>query len=143
MMITKRRVISIVMAVVMVMSTVLIATDTTYAASKTVTGVLTDGYGSSIRVYTNGKAAKLRVCTFNQRGARTSGKITVRAIADNGAVYKWNVKGCNSFMSQSTNITLPKGNTRYRVQIRRNGGSNSNRTKTFYVSVDLIKNCWR
>lgn len=115
-----------------------------YLSTKTtLTGRLTDGYGSPSHVYTTGKSAKLRICTFNQNNKRTSGKITVKAVADDGQVYTWNVKGCNSFLSSTTNITLPSGNTHYRLYIKRNGTSNSNRTNTHYVSIDYIKNCAR
>lgn len=144
-----KRSISIFMIVVMLL-TLSIGTLSVSAAQlpsrstkTTLTGRLTDGYGSPSYVYTTGKSAKLRICTFNQNNKRTSGKITVKAVADDGQVYKWNVKGCNSFLSNSSNVTLPSGNTRYKLYIKRNGTSNSNRTNTHYVSVDYIKNCSR
>jgi len=145
-----KKVISLTMVFILICSVFAFNTITASAASlpylsttRTLTGCLTDGYGSPSEVYTTGSAAKLRICTFNQNGKRTSGKITVKAVADSGAVYTWNVTGCNSILSSSTNVTLPKGNTHYRIYIKRNGTSNSNRTNTFYVSIDYIKNCAR
>ena len=145
-----KRVLSVAMVLVMLCSMFTVGATTASAASLpfntvkwTLTGCLTDRYGSPSEVYTTGSTAKLRICTFNQDGNRTSGKITVKAVADSGAVYVWNVKGCNSFLSSSTNITLPKGNTHYKIYIKRNGTSNSNRTNTYYVSIDYIKNCAR
>lgn len=145
-----KRVISLTMVLVLICSIFSICTVSANAASlpfrtttSTLTGRLTDGYGSPSEVYTTGSAAKLRICTFNQNGKRTSGKITVRAVADSGAVYTWNVTGCNGISNKTTNITLPKGNTHYTIRIKRNGTSNSNRTNTFYYSVDYMKNCAR
>ena len=145
-----KRIISLTMVLALLCSLLSVGTITASAASLpsrtakwTLTGCLTDYYGSPSEVYTTGAAAKLRICTFNQNGDRTSGKITVRAVADSGAVYTWNVKGCNSFLNSSTNITLPKGNTHYKIYIKRNGTSNSNRTNTYYFSIDYIKNCAR
>ncbi len=145
-----KRVLSLTMVIVMICSLFMVSTTSAGAASfpyrtttSTLTGHLTDKYGSPSDVYTTGSAAKLRICTFNQNGKRTSGKITVKAIADSGAEYKWNVSGCNSALKNSTNITLPKGNTHYKIYIKRNGTSNSNRTNTYYVSIDYIKNCSR
>lgn len=103
----------------------------------------TSGYTSGQDVYTNGSKAKLRICTFNQAGARKSGKITVRAIGDNGQVYTWNVTGCNGISENTTNITLPAGNTHYKVSIKRNGNSNTNKTNCYYFSIDFKSNCWR
>lgn len=145
-----KRVLSLTMVIVMICSLFMMGTTSASAASlpyrstkTTLTGCLTDRYGSPSDVYTTGSAAKLRICTFNQNGKRTSGKITVRAVADSGAEYKWNVTGCNGALKNSTNITLPKGNTHYKIYIKRNGTSNSNRTNTYYVSIDYIKNCAR
>lgn len=145
-----KRSFSIFMVLVMMLTALSIGTFSASAAKlptlstkTTLTGRLTDGYGSPSYVYTTGGTAKLRICTFNQNNKRTSGKITVKAVADDGQVYTWNVKGCNSFLSSTTNISLPKGNTRYRLYIKRNGTSNSNRTNTHYVSIDYIKNCSR
>lgn len=145
-----KRILSLTMVLVMICSLFTIGTITASAAELpfrtatwTLKGRLTDGYGSPSEVYTTGATAKLRICTFNQNGKRTSGKITVKAVADSGAVYTWNVKGCNSFLNNTTNITLPKGNTHYKIYIKRNGTSNSNRTNTYYVSIDYIKNCAR
>ena len=145
-----KRIISLTMVLALLCSLLSVGTITASAASLpsrtvnwTLTGRLTDNYGSPSEVYTTGAAAKLRICTFNQNGDRTSGKITVQAVADSGAEYTWNVKGCNSFLNSSTNITLPKGNTHYKIYIKRNGKSNSNRTNTYYFSIDYIKNCAR
>lgn len=145
-----KRVFSLAMVLVMIFSIFAISTVEASAASlplrstkSTLKGCLTDGYGGRCDVYTTGSAAKLRICTFNQNGNRTSGKITVRAVADSGAVYTWNVKGCNGLLNSTSNITLPKGNTHYVVYIKRNGTSNSNRTNTFYFSIDYMKNCAR
>lgn len=145
---TTKKSISVIVAVIMVLVTLFSGTISASAASlpsnsttSTVKGYLSNYYGQPCSVYTTGNAAKLRICTFNQNGRRTSGKITVMAIADSGAVYRWNVTGCNSFLSSTTNITLPKGNTHYMVYIKRNGTSNSNVTNTYYVSIDFMKNC--
>lgn len=123
-----KKFLGVFLSMVMILSIVLVETIPTSAATisfkETVTGRVTGSYGSPCNVYTNGKAAKLRICTFNQNGKRTSGKITVMAQSDNGGKWVWKVKGCNSWMSNSTNITLPKGNTHYTIRIMRNGNSN-------------------
>lgn len=113
-------------------------------AMAAVTGCYARGnnYGGYTNVYTNGKAAKLRICTFNQAGKRTSGKITVKAVSDNGAIYTWNVTGCNGWNNSSTNVTLPKGYKHYKVYIRRTNASNSNLNNCFYWSIDCMGNCW-
>ncbi len=145
-----KKVLSLTMVLLLICSLFTFGTITASAASLpfrsttlTKTGCLGDNYGRPNDVYTTGKAAKLRICTFNQNGNRTSGKITVYAVADSGATYKWSVTGCNGISNSSTNITLPKGNTHYKVYIKRNGRSNSNRTKTYYFSIDYMKNCAR
>lgn len=114
-----------------------------HTTKETQTGCITGSYGTPCEVYTTGQAAKLRICTFNQDGKRTSGKITVKAVSDNGGVWTWNVTGCNGLFSTTTNITLPKGNTHYMIYIRRNGNSNANKTNTYYCSIDFMKNCAR
>lgn len=111
-------------------------------STSTVKGNLGNSYGSVCNVYTSGSKAKLRICTFNQAGNRKSGKVTVKAVSDSGATYTWNVTGCNGISESSTNITLPAGNTHYKVYLRRNGTSNSNVTNTCYVSIDFKSNCW-
>ena len=115
----------------------------TFRNTFTVKGrIPTNGYTSGQDVYTDGNKAKLRICTFNQAGARKSGKITVMAIADNGQKYTWDVTGCNGWSEKTTNITLPAGNTHYKVYIMRRGNNNSNRTNCYYFSIDFMSNCW-
>lgn len=100
------------------------------------------GYSSGYDIYTDGEKAKVRICTFNQAGDRKGGKITVKIVGDNGQVWYQTVKGCNGPSENSTNITLPKGNTHYKISIKREGDSNSNRTNCFYFSIDLKSHCW-
>lgn len=139
---TLSRILSMVLVVVMLCGMLSISANALGSSTSTIKGNLGDSYGSPCWVITNGSAAKLRICTFNQAGKRTSGKITVKAVADCGATYTWNVTGCNGISNSSTNITLPKGNTHYYVYIKRNGTSNTNRTNTYYVSIDFKSNCW-
>lgn len=107
----------------------------------TITGrIPKSGWTSGQDVYTNGEKAKLRICTFTQSGSRKSGNIVVKAEGDNGQVYYFYVKGCN--LNNNTNITLPKGNTHYKVSIKRDGDSNKNKTNCFYFSIDFKSNCW-
>lgn len=132
---------SLILALVTIISMFTILAVSSSAAS-TKTGRFTNKYSAPISIYTNGKAAKLRICTFNQNNQRTSGNIIVKAVSDDGATWTWKVKGCNGMLSSTTNITLPKGNTHYTVYIARNGLSNTNITRTYYFSVDIKKNCY-
>lgn len=110
----------------------------------TVTGCFNSGtaYTSGLYVYTGGTNAKLRICTFSQNGERTNGKITVKAVSDNGATYRWDVTGCNGVFDSTTNISLPNGNTRYKVFVARTNGDNDNITKCCYWSMDFNSGCW-
>lgn len=143
----KKRILSIIMAAILLTSIIILPVSAASlprnSTRKTLTGYLGDriDYNYPIDVYTTGSTAKLRICTFNQNGDRTNGKITVTAVADSGARYTFKTTGCT--LNGTTNVTLPKGNTHYEVYITRRGGSNSNRTKTFYFSMDFDKQCAR
>lgn len=111
----------------------------------TVKGRLTNSLSTTkpCGVATNGRSAKLRICTFNQAGARTSGKLWVKVIADNGWEKTYSITGCNGWSNRSTNLSLPSGYTHYRIYPYRRGTKNSNLRKTFYCSIDFMNNCWR
>lgn len=108
----------------------------------TITAIVTNRYDyrDYKHVYTNGKKAKLRVCTFNQSGRRTSGKLRYRIVSDNGACWSGKITGCGG--SSSTNITLPKGNKHYKLYLWRDTQTNKNYTNTFYLSIDYMDNCY-
>lgn len=139
-----KRSVSMMLVVLTLFGILVIPVSAVGPTTSTITGRIPSngGYSSGISVDTNGQKAKLRICTFNQAGGRKSGSITVKAVGDNGQVYTWNVKGCNGWSENTTNITLPAGNTHYTIYIKRNGNSNSNKTNCFYFSVDFKSNCW-
>lgn len=103
----------------------------------TVTGRLTNSQWQTtpLHVYTDGKTAKLRICTFNQAGERTNGKLKVLIFSDNGGRWEETITGCT--WNGTTNIKLLAGNTHYTVYIFRANTTNTNLTKTYYVSIDF------
>ena len=139
-----KRSVSMMLVVLMLFAVLAIPAEAAaYKRYWTITGrIPTSGYTSGQDVYTNGSKAKLRICTVNQAGNRKSGNITVLAVGDNGQRYTWNVTGCNGISENTTNITLPAGNTQYKVYIKRNGNSNTNKTICYYFSIDFKSNCW-
>lgn len=111
----------------------------------TVTGCITDGYGSPTLVELDKeKDAKLRICTFTSSGTRTSGKLYVKVESADGCSYSFekSITGCNGVSNTSTNITLPKGHSKYRIYIKRKDTGRSNTRKTCYFSIDAMKNSW-
>ena len=141
--------ISIILVIITLMSVFSVFTISSSAAALTTTstktGYIMDSENKTvpIHIYTNGKEAKLRICTFNQAGQRTKGKLCIIYKSDNGGKEIKTVEGYNGILSKKSNFTLPKGNLHYEVYIIRNGGSFQNRTNTYYYSVDFIKNCYR
>ena len=135
------RITSLLLVIVIMCCTLVapVAASLIYKDYSTVTGYVTESANKTtpIHVYTDGKAAKLRVCTFNQAGNRTSGKLKVLIYSDNGGYWAKTITGCNSILSSTTNVPLEKGNTHYRVYIYRADTSSSNRTNTYYLSVDF------
>ena len=138
------RIISFLLVVVILCSTLVapVAASWLIKDYSTTKGYVTNSEGQTtpIDVYTDGKTAKLRVCTFNQAGNRTSGQLRVVAYSDNGGRWSWDIKGCNGLSNSTTNVTLPAGNTHYRVYIYRVNTSSSNKTNTYYLSVDYRSN---
>ena len=67
---------------------------------------------------------------------------TIQYSTDNGATYRWDVTGCNGVFDSTTNISLPNGNTRYKVFVARTNGDNDNITKCCYWSMDFNSGCW-
>ena len=139
-----KRSVSMLLVLVIMVSVLAVPVEAArYKRYWTITGrIPTSGYSGWQDVYTNGEKAKLRICTFNQAGARKGGYIIVQAIGDNGQVYEFRVKGENGWSENSTNIDLPAGNKHYRIRIKRNGDSNTNRTNCYYFSIDFKSNCW-
>ena len=135
-----RKLLSVFLAVLMSLS--VFSTAFSAQAATCRTGNVDANKNSYYHVYTNGNKAKLRICTFNQKGSRTSGKLKVLVVSDRGATYSYSITGCNGFSNNTTNVTLPAGNTHYIVYVWRNGNSNSNITKTCYLSIDYKTNCW-
>lgn len=100
----------------------------------TVTGCFNGmDYGDSCDVYTDGKTAKVKICTFYQNGKKSSGKVTVKYKSDAGTVK-------TATVSSGGTLTLPKGSTHYLIWIKRY--SKSYRDKDFYVSIDFKSHCW-
>ena len=120
-----------------------VQTKAAVTSTRTVTGRFNTGkkYTSTIHVFTYGKKAKLRICTFNQAGKRTNGKMYIEIKSEAGGDYSKKITGCN-LSNNSTNVTLPAGNTHYIIRIKRNGTSNKNLTKCFYFSIDFKSNCY-
>lgn len=140
-----RRIVSLFMALLMCTSAIAgsaITAEAAYKSTRTITGRVNRKRTDAIYVRTNGKKAKLRVCTFTQSGRRTSGKLKVLAVTENGNSYSYSITGCNGPSSNSTNLTLPKGNTAYYVYIWRDGNSRKNMTNAYNLSVDFKTNCW-
>lgn len=138
-----KKLLSIFMAAIMCVSMFAGSIISAQASTRTITARVTASFSSNDYklVCTNGKTAKLRVCTFNQAGNRTSGELKYKLVSDDGATYTGTIKGCNGISSTSTNITVPKGNTRYRLYLCRGSKSNKNITNTYYLSINFMANC--
>lgn len=141
-----KKLFSIIMAAIMCVSMFAGTTISAQAATIKFTNTVTANVNASCQdyknVYTNGKAAKLRICTFNQVGKRTSGNLRYLLVSDNGGRWSGTITGCNGISNGTSNLTLPKGNTHYKVYLWRNGSSSKNITNTYYLSIDYMSNCW-
>lgn len=100
----------------------------------TVTGCFNGmDYGDSCDVYTDGKAAKVKICTFYQNGKRSNGKVTVEYKSDAGRAKPVTI-------SSGGYLKLPKGNTHYTIRIKR--FNEKYLDKDFYLSIDFTSHCW-
>lgn len=92
------------------------------------------------------KKVKIKLCTFDAMGWRTSGKVDIEVRSGNKTVYS-NYKGLKSVAY----ITLPKGYSSYKIKIRPHkygsgwfAGANNfeNIGKCNMWSIDSKTNCW-
>ena len=110
-----------------------------YASPQVITGCFNgNSYSGKTRVYVSkGKSAKVKVCTFNQSGKRTSGNVYIRVTTPYDSKFHPELK-----ISSTNQITLNYGYTVYDIQIMRRGTTAKNVGNCYYWSYDATSNCW-
>ena len=86
----------------------------------------------------NGKTAtaKVRICTFNSSGIRTSGKFTILITTPYDKNYR------RTWSGTSTNdLVLSGAYDTYYIQIKRNGTGRKNVANCYWWSYDAKSNC--
>jgi hypothetical protein len=78
------------------------------------------------------RSPKIKVCSFNAQGKKTSGKITVRITTPENKGWYKDIK-FNSGQTKS----IDYGYTKYNIQVRRTNTSGNNVENCYWWSVDL------
>ena len=81
-------------------------------------------------------SAKVRVCTFNQSGKRTSGKFKIKVTTPYDSNFVEYISG-----SSTNKITLNFGYDTYYIQIMRRGTDSTNVANCYWWSYDASSNC--
>ena len=110
-----------------------------YAATQVMTGGFNgNNYSTKHTVYVSrNKTAKVKVCTFNQSGNRTSGNFTIKVTTPYDSNFVKYISG-----TSTNKITLNFGYDRYYLQIKRRGTGSTNIANCYWWSFDATSNCW-